>query len=304
MQIQCNQVLSASAKPIIVFEARDEDEERIKPIQFDQWELSMDSIVTIMPRQHLEIHLSSGRIRVYIKVQDNGEESAPRKINFKPHAKEACICTSEFNIFTPGVSEEIREVALLAQSVRKLPISRRRPQTLINTKFQILDEDLKSFLNDLAGCERVNTLYEILSMVSNYCEKYNCWVEHNDQAVICDRSLAKAMGFAGFLWTDLAQMLLDKAKIAPATEAQMLESSLRFPNPPITSIPGAKCSSPKTILDTEIDPEKEYVIPSGFRLIFAKIRHRLNQRERNMKPIKMKMARLEHLILGYMRTEL
>ena len=253
----------------------------------------MDSIVTIIPRQHLEIHLSSGRIRVYIKVQDNGKESAPRKINFKPHTKEICICTSEFNIFTPGVDEEIREVALLAQAVRKLPISRRKPQTLFATRFQVIDEDLKNFLNDIAGGERVNSLYEVLSMISNYCGKYWCWVEHNDQAVICDRSLNRALGFGGFLWTDLAQMLLDKAKIAPATEAQMIESDLRFPIPPITSIPGAQCNSPKTILDTAIDPGKEYVIPSGFRTIFIKIRNRLNQHERIANPIKMKMARLE-----------
>ena len=198
----------------------------------------------------------------------------------------------------------MREVALIAQSVRKLPETRRRPQTLMNTKFQILDEDLKSFMTDLAGCERVNTLYELVSMVSNYCEKFNLWVEHNEEAVMCDRTLTKALGFAGFLWSDLAQMLLDKAKICPATEAQRIESSLRFPNPPITSIPGAKCSNRKTILDTEIDLGKEYVIPSGFRLIFAKIRQRLSQRERNMSPIKMRMARLEQLILYFIRTEI
>ena len=231
IQIQCNQVLSALAKPMIVFEARDEEEVTIKPIQFDKWESSLDSVVTILPRQHLEIQLSSGRIRAYIKIQDNGEDSEPRKINFKPHSKEACICTSEFNIFTPGVSEEVREVALLAQSVRKLPISRRKPQTLYNTIFQIDDMNLRNFVKEIAGNERMNTLYEILSMVSNYCDRNRCWVEHNNQAVICNRSLDRALGFGGFLWTDLAQLLIDKAKISPASRAQMLESNIRLPTP-------------------------------------------------------------------------
>ena len=192
------------------------------------------------------------------------------------------------------MNEEVREVALLAQSVGKLRISRRKPQTLYNTKFQIIDANLKNFLNDVAGSERINTLYEIMSMVSNYCDRNRCWVEHNNQAVICNRSLDRALGFGGFLWTDLAQMLLDQAKIAPATETQMLESNLRFPLPPITSIPGAQCNSPETILDTPIDPSKEYVIPSGFGVILNKIRHKLNNREKNSNPIKMKMARLEN----------
>ena len=67
VQVQCNQVLSASAKPIIIFEYRDEEEERSEPVQPNQWELSMDSIVTTMPKQYRETDLSSGKIRAYIK---------------------------------------------------------------------------------------------------------------------------------------------------------------------------------------------------------------------------------------------
>ena len=279
VQVQCNQVLTASARPIIVFEHRDEDGERSEPVQPNQWEMSLDGIILTMPKQYRETDLSSGKIIAYIKVEDNGEESEKRKINFKPHDRERCICTSEFNIFSPGTNEEVREVALIAQSVRKMPETRKRPQTMMNTKFQILDEDLKNFITDLSGSERVNTLYELVSMISNYCEKFNLWVEHNEECVMCDRTLTKALGFAGFSWPDLAQMLIDKSKIGPATEAQRIESSLRFPNPPITSIPGAKCNSRKTILDVEIDLGKEYIIPSGFRTIFAKIRLRLSQRE-------------------------
>ena len=48
LQIQCNKVLSTSVAPVMVFEARDEEEVTIKPIQFEKWESSLDSVVTIL----------------------------------------------------------------------------------------------------------------------------------------------------------------------------------------------------------------------------------------------------------------
>ena len=97
-------------------------------------------------------------------------------------------------------------------------------------------------------------------------------------------------------------MLLDKKKIMPASKAEMMESGIRFPCPPTRSIPGASCKMPKTIMDTQINPSREYIFPSGFNVIFNPIPTELSHEERNANPKKMTIARLEWLVLNYLKA--
>ena len=133
MQIQTNKVLAASVKLSLFFKSRDKEELLVKPIQFERWEPSLDSVVTVLPSQNLELSLSTGSIMTFIKLQSDGEDSNARRIIYRSHSQEACTCMSEYNIYSPGVNEEIRDVALMVQSVRKLPITRRQPQNMYNT---------------------------------------------------------------------------------------------------------------------------------------------------------------------------
>ena len=167
----------------------------------------------------------------------------------------------------------------MVQTQRKLP-KIRTPQTMFSTIFNINDLNLKDFMDKETGSERRNTLYENLSIIANYCTRKNCWVEHNPQAVLCGYELQTALDVKGFLWTDLPQILMNKKKICPATEREIMESGTQFPNPPTNSIPGASCDSPKTILDTEIYPRREYNIPTGFNIIFNCIQTEMTPEER------------------------
>ena len=105
----------------------------------------------------------------------------------------------------------------------------------------------------------------------------------------------------GFLWTDLPKILLNKRKITPPAEREIMESMTLYPNPPTNSIPGASCDSPKNIMDTNINHTKEYNIPTGFNIIFNRIPMDMTPEERAEKPKKMSMIRLEWLIGKYIR---
>ena len=69
----------------------------------------------------------------------------------------------------------------------------------------------------------------------------------------------------------MPQLLLQKRKISPATEREILESNTRYPSPLTKLCPGASCDPPKTILDTELALGRKYTVPLAFNSIFSRV---------------------------------
>ena len=158
MNVQSNKVLVPSAKISLIFKARGEEEMRVKPIQPERCEISLDSIITALPSQNMELSLVQGSVQAFIKITNDGEDSNLRRVYFRPHSRQSCTCSTEYNLYLPGVKERVRDKALMVQTQGKLP-KIRTPPTMYSTIFRINDLNLRDFLNREAGCERYNLLH-------------------------------------------------------------------------------------------------------------------------------------------------
>ena len=91
-----------------------------------------------------------------------------------------CMCGTVFTPAQTNTDEELRESVLELQKMKKKP-SQPCSQTLMSSYFRIVGQKFRNFINKAAGCERINTLYEVCIIIENYAELRNLIIEGNKE---------------------------------------------------------------------------------------------------------------------------
>ena len=111
------------------------------------------------------------------------------------------------------MKEKIRDFAMIMQQIKKFP-KVIYPLTLMTTYFMVPDANLKTFFQEQASLESLNTLYEYISIISTYSKKRNLFVQDNEDVVLCNEELFRAINIKGLLWNDLPHIILKREEDA------------------------------------------------------------------------------------------